>query len=342
MLSRTAFGSSSVMAAIVSNWEETMLRAITFVVAVVTAAPAAAQDEWLSITNDIANVAAGRCSLWTVDVPELEAPWNTRISLRFSPEWAHAWLWFREKPPNEDSGSFEWGTVDGTGGYLELEALLPGPLHPTENRCASAQRPRGGGRYSSTLSIEVRGTWIGRFDEAKAIPSASDWMSLDAELYRRMVFDGHDDPDGIRSAQSWVLPYPAPQFYIRLGGMKNCTEGWRMDLDTLHYWRAVIPILVEQVTGIPYTRRVEVGCETREPDYGWVMVKYATEWEYNRDTGKDWGNAGARASIGHTYGKIWMGYKGEKRPLDQWHRETIAHEIGHTLGLYHTGPDMEP
>ena len=54
-------------------------------------------------------------------------------------------------------------------------------------------------------------------------------------------------------------------------------------------------------------------------------------------TGEDWGGAaGARSWAGSTYGHIWFLYSGAYRPLDKWHKETITHEIGHTLGLFHS------
>ena len=286
---------------------------------------------WFGFIGEYTGV-SDSCSVWSVQVPDLERPWNTRIEVTFTPESETTFLRFSRDI--SDLGEREWW-ASGPGGYVDVVARLSaGPAHEMEV-CVGREQTEF--PSSVPISFEARGTWIGSRDEATAVPTASDWTGLDVELYNRLVFDAHDRPDGFRDRQSWMLPYAAPYYYIRLGGTNGCGPNWRMNLDTLHYWRAVIQVIVEQVTGVPYRKRVEAGCEPRGREYGWVIVKYVTAGEYLQEEGEDWGNAGARALAGATHGVIWFGYDGNQRPLDQWHKEAIAHELGHSLGLHHSG-----
>ena len=173
---------------------------------------------------------------------------------------------------------------------------------------------------------------------AQSIPHQSNGMPYDDELYRHLVYNEYDEPG--EHHRSWVLPYDNPWVYIRLGdGSGKCAHNWRVTWREFHFWRAIVPVVAEQLTGVRYKGRVEVGCEDREPAYGWITVRYVTPQEYETETGKEWGDntTWARASIGGTYGKIWMGYDG--RPLRQPSsavQKLIIHEIGHAFGLYHT------
>ncbi len=168
---------------------------------------------------------------------------------------------------------------------------------------------------------------------AQSIPHQSDGMPYDDELYRHLVYNDYDEP-GVHH-RSFVLPYDSPNFYIRLGppAGTRCAHNWRVTWRELHFWRAIVPVVAEQLTGVPYEGRVEVGCKDREPAYGWVIVNYITPDEY----GGDWGQAWGRATLGSTYGRIWMLYNG--RPLRQPTpdiQKLIIHEIGHAFGLSHT------
>ena len=163
-------------------------------------------------------------------------------------------------------------------------------------------------------------------------------MKYHDRMYRNLIFDDYDG----WSNYSWVLPWSDPDFYIRLGGARGCRAGRRVQHELLHYWRAVIPILAEQLTGEPYTRRVRAGCGNRARQYGWIIVEYVTPAEYHRETGREWGEGVlARASLGSTYGKIWIRSFPKEDQLSQLWKNIIAHEIGHAFGLNHTGrPDL--
>ena len=131
--------------------------------------------------------------------------------------------------------------------------------------------------------------------------------------------------------------YTDPWFYIRLGSATECSHAWRVTWREFHFWRAIVPVVAEQLTGTPYNGQVHVGCEDRQREYGWVIVNYVTPEEYKAETGEEWGNAWGRAYVGATYGKIWMRYDGRplRKPTSAV-QELIMHEIGHAFGLYHT------
>ena len=104
------------------------------------------------------------------------------------------------------------------------------------------------------------------------------------------------------------------------------------------YWRAIVPILAEQLTGVPYQHTVEAGCEPRGARPGWVTVEYTTPEE-------EGGNWARRALLGATAGRIWIRWNSTRAPaghpatdpgITAAQRETIAHEIGRAFGLQHT------
>ena len=192
-----------------------------------------------------------------------------------------------------------------------------------------------------TFSYEMEATYTGSWP-ARTHPTAADWTSYDDRVYRELILNDHDNPGTLGSSVSLVRSNSTPHFYIELGGPNGCENGhWRLSVETLHFWRAVVPTLAEMITGIPYTHPVEAGCspipavERNGHGSKLVVVSYVTEAEYRAETGESWGVAGGRATVGG--GRIWI--HEEYWNPDKHHQSLIAHEVGHAFGLRHTsGP----
>lgn len=205
--------------------------------------------------------------------------------------------------------------------------------------------PRGSQRQ---LTYEVQATYAGLWPD-RTHPTAAEWTDYNDRMYRELIFDDYDAPGQLASTVSSIRANPTPRFYIELGGPNGCENGnWRLSVETLHFWRAIVPMLAEMITGIPYPYPIEAGCRSipvGERQGHWhdlVVVSYVTPGEYRAETGKEWGEAAGRAALGG--GRIWINNGGYWAP-DERHRDLIAHEIGHSFGLRHTsgrGEMMNP
>ena len=280
-----------------NRWNPWMVRTAVAAAAgaFVAVASLSAQEFFRAVDLRTPTAPGAECFYYSIRIPETREPRRVRISVTFVPDDAHLSMDLL------NLGGFN-GAVAGTDGYFEFVKMLP--VGPSRNvsYCVGRVDAR------SEVVYSVYGHWVGSSDGSA--PTGSWWTQYDDELYRHLVFDDHDSPGKLAQATSHVLWNPIPRFYIRTGGPDGCRNGWQWrlhDVGSLHFWRAVVPILAEQLTGLPYPHRVEAGCENRPDRRGWVMVHYTTPDEYLEETEKEWGGAGARARVGAGAGRIWMG-----------------------------------
>ena len=298
------------------------------VVVVALAAPAFGQDFLLDWRKEWSAGRQWECAYNWFEVPRRSDPRRLLVTVAAPPG-----VVLRVSLDADYHDEWDWDSYDnftvGSGGFFELTHLFPeGPrVTVAVNVCDSAKR---------TLTFTAQAHIVRR----ERIPHNSDQMNHDDALYRDLIYDAYDNPGGTEwSDRSWVLETKSPKFYIQLGNeYGRCGQQARVSLLAMHFWRAIIPVLAEQLTGVPYPHQVEAGCAVREPAFGWVTVKHVTPEEYFAETGQEWEpTAIGLALTGAHTGRIWIRHDGQPAQPTDSYRNLVAHEIGHAFGLKHTG-----
>lgn len=262
-----------------------------------------------------------------------DSDWNLRISVVYEPVDAPVTIWGWSTDPRSGSSDRQGSWVhadEGSGGYAEYFVRVS---RRTPSVFGVAV---GNASCADTITYRLQGEWTDSRDHA--VPALSDGFPYNDLEYVDLVHGGDVSNE---SRQLWTTN---PDFYIRLAGPEDigdCRTGRRVSFDLLNFWRSLVPVLAEQLTGVPYRGLISAGCRDRPDEDGVITVHYTTPDEYIGD----WGDAAGRARVGAWKGRIWIrsatGGVSPEVLVPEYDGHLIAHEVGHAFGLLHPGPVLE-
>ena len=226
------------------------------------------------------------------------------------------------------------GTVTATNGQHPLAGA-------TVEAAATSATTDGAGRYSLSLpagttsprfTISGPGllTRTGSFSNGGSRTVDLDAFALngfDEAYFRAVARNGYEQPGSLQPLRRWTR---APMIYIR-----TVDDTGRAILpEVLQQVASIASSVVPQYTGGRFgVAAIEQGTETRQGQPGWITI------DWTRDATEFCG----RAHVGLEGGMVTLTYDqpGCSCGSQKIRPRTVKHELGHSLGLWHTGQAVD-
>ena len=223
------------------------------------------------------------------------------------------------------------------GEVVQLTAQIRLPDAGTE----AVFRPTWTSSNPDIATVDIQGVLVGLMVGRTEITATHQQLDAKADLevtpaqpnetlWREIAFAYHVCPPTdcgapLETRQLWRLPVTSPNFAIVSETLSNRA------IANLH---EVLGLGAEQITGKPYQGTIQESDSVAADN--WITIEGAIEEEYGTSgtcamTRIPKGRT-AVASLGHIRGCMLLGMHREEGSSTQ----TILHELGHTMGFYHT------
>jgi len=218
---------------------------------------------------------------------------------------AGAKLTFANQPATTTSSSGEWELRGTSGAATRLAVMVEAPGYVTR---------------------ETGVTWASEGRRDIRIDLIPDRLPFALGFFRQFVRNGHDQPDTLQPVRRWTR---TPNFYLNT---MNPRTGQPLLASEIAVIQQVIREAVPKLTAGQFSAgMMETAAEPRDPriDFINVVIVHDPEGDY---CGKSF--------VGANPGQITINYERcRSRSCGAFPPETIAHEVGHAMGYWHTSAE---
>ena len=149
-----------------------------------------------------------------------------------------------------------------------------------------------------------------------------DRTPFNLEFFRHFVRNGFEEPSSLRALRRWTT---SPNFYIHARNPRNSQPLLQSEITVLE--RAIREAVPQLTGGLFSAGTIEVGTTPPVRRTGYIDVVFVYEPE---------GDFCAEAFVGANPGEITVNYDRCPSACGSFAPETVAHEVGHAMGFWHT------